>query len=88
MEDLRAARKKAGLTLKQVASVFGFSHEWLRKIEIGRLPITPEREAEIVQVISRLSSLTARVNGSVATGLQKIRARVQAPAQKFKNPKI
>jgi transcriptional regulator with XRE-family HTH domain len=85
--DLRSARKEAGLTLKQVASMFGFSREWLRKIENGILPITPAREAEIARVISRLSSLTAKANESVEAGLQKIRARVQAPAQKFRNPK-
>lgn len=88
IDDIRSGRKAAGLTLKQVASMFGFSREWLRKIEKGILPITPEREAEIAGVISRLSSLTAKANESVATGLQKIRARVQAPAPKFKNPKL
>jgi transcriptional regulator with XRE-family HTH domain len=86
--DLRSARKDAGLTLKEVASMFGLSREWLRLVEKGSLVIAPERKEQIAQVISRLGSLTAKANKSVETGLQKIRARVHAPtAHQFRNPK-
>lgn len=86
--DLRSARKAAGLTLKDVSAMFGLSREWLRLVEKGSLVIAPERKEQIAEVISRLSSLTGRANESVATGLQKIRARVQAPAaHKFRNSK-
>ena len=39
--DLRSARKDAGLTLKEVASMFGLSREWLRLVEKGSLVIAP-----------------------------------------------
>lgn len=88
ISDIRSARKAAGLTLKEVAAMFGLSREWLRLVEKGTLTIAPERKEQIALVISRLSSLTAKANESVEAGLQKIRDRVQAPAQKFKNPKL
>jgi transcriptional regulator with XRE-family HTH domain len=87
--DIRSARKAAGLTLKDVAAMFGLSREWLRLVEKGSLVIAPERKEQIAQVISKLSSLTSKTNESVESGLQRIRARIQAPpAHRFRNPKL
>lgn len=87
-DDIRLARKAAGLTLAQVAGMFGLSREWLRLVEKGEQPITPERKAEILQVISRMNALTKRLQQNAHTGMQKLREKVQGPtAHHFKNRK-
>jgi transcriptional regulator with XRE-family HTH domain len=87
-DDLRLARKAAGLTLAQVAGMFGLSREWLRQVEKGEQPITPERRAEILQVISRMSALAERLRQNVHKGIQKLREKVQGPTgHHFKNRK-
>jgi transcriptional regulator with XRE-family HTH domain len=87
-DDVRLARKAAGLTLAQVAGMFGLSREWLRLVEKGEQPITPERKAEILRVISRMSALTERLQKNVHKGIQKLREKVQGPAAGyFKNLK-
>jgi transcriptional regulator with XRE-family HTH domain len=87
-DDIRLARKAAGLTLAQVAGMFGLSREWLRLVEKGEQPITPERKTEILQVISRMSALTERLQENVHKGIQKLREKVQGPtAHHFKNRK-
>ncbi len=88
-DDIRLARKTAGLTLAQVAAMFGLSREWLRLVEKGEQPITSERKAQILHVISRLSGVTKRLEQEVHKSMQKLRDKVQAPtAHHFKNPKI
>jgi transcriptional regulator with XRE-family HTH domain len=87
-DDVRLARKAAGLTLAQVAGMFDLSHEWLRLVEKGEQPITPEKKAEILQVISRMSALTERLQQNVHEGVQKLREEIQGTtAHHFKNRK-
>jgi transcriptional regulator with XRE-family HTH domain len=87
-DELRLARKAARLTLAQVAAMFGLSREWLRLVEKGEQKITPEKKVQILQVISRLSALTERLENGVQTGIQRVREKVQGPsAHNFKNLK-
>jgi hypothetical protein len=52
--ELRLAAKKAELTPKEVEATFSLSREWLRSVEEGEQPITPEEKQQILQVISLL----------------------------------
>lgn len=40
-EEFRAWRKRMGYSRLQVAKLFGFSFEWVRSVEMGRLAIRP-----------------------------------------------
>jgi len=40
-EEFRAWRKRMGFSRHQVAKLFGFSFEWVRSVEMGRLEIRP-----------------------------------------------
>ena len=59
MADLRKIRMDAGFSLLQVASVFGKTREWLRRVEVGTLPASPNVRGQIVEAIRHLSELRA-----------------------------
>jgi hypothetical protein len=60
--ELRLAVKKAELTLKEVEAIFSISREWLRSVETGEEPITPEHKTHILQLISLLYAWEAELN--------------------------
>jgi len=76
MNDLRLARKEAGLSLKEVAGMLSRSREWLRLIESGKQPITPARKEQILQVISRLQALRSTVSVNVQSELKKVKVEI------------
>jgi transcriptional regulator with XRE-family HTH domain len=83
VNDILKARKKFGLTLKQVAAAVGMSHEWLRLAEMDEIPVSPERKEQILTVIEDLRALTESFKAKVR------RVQVELPTIKpsFKNRK-
>jgi len=75
-DDIRLARKAARLTLKEVAEMFGLSREWLRLVEKGEQPVTPERKEQILQVISRLHALRSTVSVNMQSELKKVKVEI------------
>jgi transcriptional regulator with XRE-family HTH domain len=75
-DDLRSARKAASLTLREVAAMFGLSREWLRLVEKGEQPITPERKEQVLQVISRLRALRSTVSVNMQSELKKVKVEI------------
>jgi len=84
MEQLRLARKEAGLTLKEVAAMFGLSREWLRLVEKGEQHITPERKEQILQVISRLHALRSAVSVNAQSELEKVKAEISGNTPRYR----
>jgi|ERR1700693_460195 len=90
MEQLRLARKEAGLTLKEVAAMFGLSREWLRLVEKGEQPVTPERKEQILQTISRLNALRSTLAVNAERELRKVKAEFggNTPGYRTLQPRI
>jgi hypothetical protein len=79
----------AAITVNSCISRLAVLFGWLRLVEKGDQPITPERKAEILQVISCMSALTEHSQQNVHKGIQKLREKVQGPTtHHFKNRKI
>lgn len=103
MNDIRQARKNAGLTLQQVGAMIGFSHEYVRLAEQGKITVMPERKQLILDAIARLEDIMESLQLETKNGKCEFYARnVGAPKQgrpckaqalrpksrKFRNPKI
>jgi transcriptional regulator with XRE-family HTH domain len=97
-DDLRSARKAAGLTLRDVSAIFGLSREWLRLVENGALPISADRKVQILEVISRMRSLSSALAANAQEQLEKVKVGIgsgkpgfrtlrKRVAKTFKNPK-
>jgi transcriptional regulator with XRE-family HTH domain len=83
-DDVRLARKAGGLTLAQVAAMFGLSREWLRLVEKGEQPITLERKDQILRVISRLLVLRSMVSANVQGELEKMKVEISGDTPEFR----
>lgn len=64
--EIRAARRAAHLTLPQVAGPLGRTGEWLRRVEIGTLPVSPDVRVMILNAIEKLSAINAAYEKQVS----------------------
>jgi transcriptional regulator with XRE-family HTH domain len=84
MENLRTAREKAGLTLRELGAVVGLSYETIRQIEIGEIIGTPERNKHILRAIERIRDLKK----SLGKDFNEMQREFKSPAARhFKNQK-
>jgi transcriptional regulator with XRE-family HTH domain len=85
MQQLRLARKEAGLSLKEVAGMLSRSREWLRLIESGKRTVTPERREQVLQVISRLNALRSTVSANVQSELKKVKVEISGDGHQIRS---
>jgi transcriptional regulator with XRE-family HTH domain len=62
---LKRARKDAGLSLTDVSGPMGRTHEWLRKIETGRISVSADVRKKILGVIAAFARKHERIDAAI-----------------------